>query len=124
MNFNDSYYFQEPYVSKAQISCLTTEEIITNYAYSLEEFDIQKLNEYADKMHIKRMSNYIAFIIECSDDYVLVEQGILKKKSLLDILFSILIPPINLSSHVYLKLFFATDINTKYTSCQLVFIMI
>ena len=85
LNFNDSYYFQEPYVSKAQISGLTTEEIITNYAYSLEEFDIQKLNEYADKMHIKRMSNYIAFIIECSDDYVLVEQGTLKKKSLLDI---------------------------------------
>lgn len=85
LNFNSTYYFQEPYVSKTPISNLTTEEIVTNYAYSLDWFDIQKLNDYADKMHIKRISNYLAFIIDCSEDYVLIGQGLLKKKSLIDI---------------------------------------
>lgn len=51
----------------------------------MEKFDIQKLNDFADKMHIKRISNYLAFIIDCSDDYVLIGQGLLKKKSLIDI---------------------------------------
>ena len=85
LNFNSNYFFQEPYISKTPISNLTTDEIITNYAYSLDEFDIQKLNDYADKMHIKRISNYLAFIIDSSEDYVLIGQGMLKKKSLLDI---------------------------------------
>ena len=85
LNFNESYYFQEPYVSKNPISCLTTDEIIMKYAYSLDAFGISKLNSYADKMHIKRISNYLAFIVDCSDDYVLVAQGEMKRKSLLDI---------------------------------------
>lgn len=85
LNFNSTYYFQEPYISKTPISNLTTDEIITNYAYSLDEFDIQKLNDYADKMHIKRISNYLSFIIDSSEDYVMIGQGVLKKKSLLDI---------------------------------------
>lgn len=85
LNFSGSYYFQEPYISKNPISGLTTDEIVTNYAYSLDTVSVSKLNDYADKMHIKRISNYLGFIIECSDDYVLVGQGEMKKKSLLDI---------------------------------------
>lgn len=85
LNFSGSYYFQEPYISKNPIFGLTTDEIVTNYAYSLDTVSVSKLNDYADKMHIKRISNYLGFIIECSDDYVLVSQGEMKKKSLLDI---------------------------------------
>lgn len=86
LNFSGSYYFQEPYISKNPISGLTTDEIVTNYAYSLDMVSVSKLNDYSDKMHIKRISNYLGFIIECTDDYVLVGQGWeMKKKSLLDI---------------------------------------
>ena len=85
LHFSDNYYFQEPYLSKKPISHLTVDEIITNYAYSLDVFGVSKLNDYADKMHVKRIKNYLSFIVECSEDYVLVEQGTLKKKSLLDI---------------------------------------
>ena len=83
--FNNKYCFQEPYISKSPVSDLTTNEIVTQFAYSLDEFDVAKLGEYADRMHIKRISNYLAFITDCAEDYVLVGQGVLKKKSLLDI---------------------------------------
>lgn len=111
LNFHQSYYFQEPYISKNPISGLTTDEIITKYAYSLDAFSISKLNDYADKMHIKRISNYLAFIVECSDDYVLVGQGEMKKKSLLDIEESYLAELADALSF-YIGSFGAIDIRT------------
>lgn len=85
LNRCDFYYFEEPYISKEPVGSLTINEIIVRYAYSLDEFDTSDLNAFSDKMHIKRMSNYLSFFLNCSDDYVLVGKGKVKKKSLLDI---------------------------------------
>ncbi len=85
IKYGKNYYFQDPYISKTPSDNLTVNDIIMNYAYSLDEFDVPKLVEYADKMHINRITNYLAFIINCSEDYVLIRPGTMKKKELLNI---------------------------------------
>ncbi len=79
------FYFKEPYISKEPIMDLTNDQIIYSYAYSLEEFTINDLSNYAEKMHLKKLDNYLAFINDSADDYVQVDRDRLISKNILKI---------------------------------------
>jgi hypothetical protein len=80
--FRKFYYFKEPFISKNENTQLTNDEIITSYAYTLNTINIKKINDYADKMHLKRIDNYLSFIIDCSSEYVQVNIDELVRKEL------------------------------------------
>lgn len=78
--FRKVYYFKEPFISKNKNSELSNEELIFSFAYSRDEFTTKNINEYVDKMHLKRLDNYFDFFIDCGDDYVHVENDKMVKK--------------------------------------------
>lgn len=79
---NKKFFFNEPYISKYPIANLTNDQIICSYAYSLEDFTIGDLNNYVDKMHLKKLDNYLGFIIDSSEDYVQVDIDRLVSKAI------------------------------------------
>ena len=56
-----------------------------SYAYDQDEISVTKLNNYANKMHLKKLMNYLAFFIDISDDYVQVDQERAVRKELFDL---------------------------------------
>ena len=64
---------------------MTNDQIIITYAYSLERFSITDLNEYIDKMHLKKLDNYLKFIDECSEQFVQVGYDLLVSKEVFQI---------------------------------------
>lgn len=83
--YANRYYFKEPFISKDKNPNLNNDEIIYAYAYSLDEITVLKLNQYIDKMHLKKLDNYLQFFNNLADDYVQVEESKLIKKENLDI---------------------------------------
>lgn len=83
--YSKKYYFKEPFISKDKNSNLSNDEIIYSYAYTLDEISILKLNQFADKMHLKKLDNYLQFFEEISDDYIQTNESKLVKKDKLDI---------------------------------------
>lgn len=83
--YSKKYYFKEPFISKDKNSNLSNDEIIYSYAYTLDEISVLKLNQYADKMHLKKLDNYLQFFEEASDDYVQIDESKMVKKEKLDI---------------------------------------
>lgn len=83
--YSNKYYFKEPFISKDKDSNLSNDEIIISYAYSLDEITVSKLNQYAEKMHLKKLDNYLQFFDDIKDDYVQVEEAKLIRKDILDI---------------------------------------
>ena len=69
----NKFHFKEPYISRSPITNLTNNQIIYFFAYSLEEFTIKELNNYIDKMHLKKLDSYLTFINDLADDYVQVD---------------------------------------------------
>ena len=67
------YTFQYPFVSTSEEMILENNDIILGFVYEQSEFSISLLNEYIDKMHLKRISNYLSFMNDISKDYVLVD---------------------------------------------------
>lgn len=78
--FRRSFYFSDWYVSDIDQPQLTNDEVIMRYALSKDEFTVQELNAYADKMHLKRLDNYLKLIQDLSSNYVEVAVGHLVKK--------------------------------------------
>lgn len=70
---SDKYYCKNSYISKSPIGDLTNDQIIISYANDLDKFSISNLNSYADKMHLKRLDNYMAFIENISDSFVQID---------------------------------------------------
>ena len=83
--YEKKYYFKEPFISKDKNSNLTNDEIIYSYAYTLDEISVSKLNQYADKMHLKKLDNYLQFFDETANDYIQIDESKLMKKEKLDI---------------------------------------
>ena len=83
--YSKKYYFKEPFISKDKNSNLSNDEIIYSYAYTLDEISVLKLNQYADKMHLKKLDNYLQFFEDASDDYVQIDESKMVKKEKLDI---------------------------------------
>lgn len=79
------YFIEAPYISSQPIKNMTNDQIIITYAYSLEKFSIADLNEYIDKMHLKKLDNYLKFIDECSEQFVQVGYDLLISKEVLQI---------------------------------------
>lgn len=78
--FAKKYTFKEPYICIDNKTVLENDEIIYSYAYSLDEITISKLNQYAEKMHLKKLDNYLEFINSSADTYVQVAEGKLVSK--------------------------------------------
>lgn len=78
--FAKKYTFKEPYICVDSKTILENDEIIYSYAYSLDEITITKLNQYAEKMHLKKLDNYLEFINSSADTYVQVAEGKLINK--------------------------------------------
>lgn len=86
LNFGGLFYFSYPYISKIPISPgITNDEIVSGYARSLDQFTVQDLTEYTDKMQIGHVDNYFSFLSAFSDEYLMVAPGTMKKKSLVDV---------------------------------------
>lgn len=63
----------------------SNDEIIYTYAYTLDEISVLKPNQYADKMHLKKLDNYFLFFEEASDEYIQIDESKLIKKDKIDI---------------------------------------
>ena len=83
--YSKKYYFKEPFISKDKNSNLSNDEIIYSYTYTFDEISVLKLNQYADKMHLKKLDNYLQFFEDASDDYVQIDESKMVKKEKLDI---------------------------------------
>lgn len=79
------YYFKEPFISKNKNPNLNNDEIIYSYAYSLDEITVSKINQYVDKMHLKKLDNILALFEDAADEYVQTEESKLVKKDKLDL---------------------------------------
>lgn len=77
---NDKYYCKNFYISKNPIGNLTNDQIILSYVNGLDEFSISGLNGYIDKMHLKRLDNYMSFIEDISDSFVQIDEETLVSK--------------------------------------------
>lgn len=67
---HDKYFFNKPFISIDEDASLENDDIIMNYALTLSEFTSKILNEYIDKMHLKKLNNYVEFMENCSDYFV------------------------------------------------------
>lgn len=79
------YYFKNSIISMNKDSFLNNDGIIKMYAMSLEEITITNLNEYADRMHLDKLDNYLKFINECGDKFVQVSMERMVRKDILNI---------------------------------------
>ena len=83
--FEKDYYYKKPFISKDKEIKLENDDIIVSYAYDQDEISVTKLNNYANKMHLKKLMNYLAFFIDISDDYVQVDQERVIRKEVFDL---------------------------------------
>ncbi len=83
--FEKDYFCKKPFISKDKEIKLENDDIIISYAYDQDEISITKLNSYANKMHLKKLMNYLSFFIDIADDYVQVDQERAVKKEKYDL---------------------------------------
>ncbi len=83
--FEKDYYYKKPFISKDKEIKLENDDIIVSYAYDQDEISVTKLNNYANKMHLKKLMNYPTFFVDISDDYVQVDQERAIKKEVFDL---------------------------------------
>ncbi|WP_203276385.1 hypothetical protein [Metamycoplasma hominis] len=83
--FGKKYYFKEPFISRDKSANLSNDEIIYSYAYTMDEISILKLNQYADKMQLKKLDNYLLLFEDASDEYIQIDESKLIKKDKIDI---------------------------------------
>lgn len=67
---SSDFYFKNPFISSHPITNITNYQIILSYANSLERFTITEINLYIEKMHLKKLSNYMEFINDSSTEFV------------------------------------------------------
>lgn len=83
--FEKEYYCKKPFISKYKNTNLENDDIIIAYVFEQDEFSITKLNNYCSRMHLKKISNYLKFMIDIADDYVQLDQERFMKKETFDI---------------------------------------
>jgi len=110
--FENEYYCKRPFISKDSEMHLDNDGIIYLFIYSQDEITVTKLNNYADKMHLKRISNYTELMIDVADDYVQINQDKIIKKDLLN-LSKDLLNGINSEIRYYIQSFGEID-SEKY----------
>lgn len=111
------FYFKHPFISVNKDSVMSNDEIIIAYAYEKDEFSIVELNDYADKMHLKKLNNYIQFMIDCSEEYVQVSVDKMVRKEKIDLPYEI-IEKVNKELKFYISSFGPVDTRqySGYTS--------
>lgn len=83
--YSGRYFFEDHFISKENSSCLTNDQIIIHHIYSQDDININKLNSFISKMHLKKPNNYLSLMIECSDDFVQVDIDRMIRKDKMDI---------------------------------------
>lgn len=71
--FYGIYNFSKPYISRDKMSKTTNDDLVFQFARSLDRFAVSELNGYIDKMHLKRLDSYLDFMIRCSDSHVQID---------------------------------------------------
>jgi len=82
---NKSFVFKDPFIAKDDSIELSNEQIILNYTYSLSSFTIKMINNYIEKMHLKKPDSYLNLLKDCSEDYVQVDIDQMVRKEVIDI---------------------------------------
>lgn len=82
---NQKYRIKKPFISTSASMKLSNEELMVAYAYSLDKITVLDLSKYADKMHFKKLDNFLQFMNDVSDDYVQISIDTLIKKELFEI---------------------------------------
>ena len=83
--FEKDYFYKKPFISKDKEIKLENDDIIISYAYDQDEITVTKLNNYANRMHLKKIMNNLGLFIDISDDYVQVDQERAIKKEIFDL---------------------------------------
>ncbi len=82
---SDDYYFQKPFISNDPDLSLENDDILMNYAFSLEEFSSKTIRDYANKMHLKPLHSFVDFMETCSEYYVQIDADKMVSKEHMDI---------------------------------------
>lgn len=82
--FSSEYYFQKPFISNDGDASLENDDIIMNYVFEQEKFTVKNINDYVNKMHLKK-PNMVEFLEKCSDCYIQVDSDIMVSKDSFDI---------------------------------------
>lgn len=83
--FEKDYYYKKPFISKDKEIKLENDDLIVSYVYDQDEISVTKVNNYANKMHLKKLTNYLTFFVDISDDYVQVDQERAIRKEVFDL---------------------------------------
>jgi hypothetical protein len=83
--FGEEFLCKQPFISKDKDMKLGNNDILLSYVYDQNEITITKLNNFANKMHLKRISNYLELMTNISDDFVQISQDKLIKKEMFEI---------------------------------------
>jgi len=83
--FKAYYYFNKPFITNDKSVTLSNDDIIMNYAFSLEEFSNKILNDYISKMHLSKFTSYLEFMKNSSDYYVQVDMERMVRKENVEI---------------------------------------
>lgn len=64
----DEYYFENKYVSKEKNDLMTAHRLMFNKIQSMDKFDLEELNRWADKIGCRRIDNYLRFMDEAVNE--------------------------------------------------------
>lgn len=83
--FEKDYFYKKPFISNNKEIKLENDDIIMSYAYDQDEISVTKLNSYTNKMHLKKLENFLSFFIDIADDYIQVDQERAVRKEIFDL---------------------------------------
>lgn len=78
------YVFKKPFIAKDDTIILSNAEIILNFISSFDEFTVKEINDFSDKMHLKRIESYLKLFDELADEYVQIDMDKFIKKTMFD----------------------------------------
>ena len=79
------YYFKKPFISNDPDASLSNDDILLNYALTLDTFNSKTIKDYANKMHLKPVNNYVEFMEMCSEYYVQIDADKMVSKESMEI---------------------------------------
>ena len=77
------YFYRRPYISCDSSIDLSHSSLITTYVGTLQQFNLQIIQKYVDKMHLRHLDNYLDFLISNSENFVQINIDKAVKKELL-----------------------------------------
>nr|MCR4661531.1 hypothetical protein [Clostridia bacterium] len=70
----NDFYYSQPFICLEKEAKMTNLDVIVKFIYENSEFTISDINNYINKMHLKRIRLYQEIIEEIGDDYVQINK--------------------------------------------------